>query len=106
MTNPKEKKPKEAKLKDFESALSELESLVTKLEDGNVTLEQSLALFERGVELSRYCHKRLEEAEKRIEVLTEQGKTKSAPDSIKDQIAEKEQAPTESHELTEDDIPF
>ena len=60
-------------INDFESALAELESLVKDLEQGNLALEQSLRLFERGVELSRYCHTRLDAAERRIEVLTEQG---------------------------------
>ena len=60
-------------IKNFESALTELESLVTTLEDGKLSLERSLELFERGVKLSRYCHTKLEEAEKRIEVLTDQG---------------------------------
>ena len=73
-----------ASIKDFESALTELESLVTTLEDGNLSLERSLELFERGVKLSRYCHARLEEAEKRIEVLTDQGEVKSAPTELSD----------------------
>ena len=73
-----------ASIKDFESALTELESLVTTLEDGNLSLERSLELFERGVKLSRYCHARLEEAEKRIEVLTDQGEVKSAVAELSD----------------------
>ncbi len=63
----------EPTIKDFESALAELETLVTQLEDGNLPLEKSLELFERGVQLSRYCHTRLEKAERRIEVLSERG---------------------------------
>ena len=69
-------------IKDFESALSELETLVKTLEDGTLPLEKSLELFERGVELSRYCHTRLEEAEKRIEVLTDQGEPGPAPAAL------------------------
>jgi exodeoxyribonuclease VII small subunit len=68
--------------KDFESAISELESIVKTLEDGDLTLERSLALFERGVELSRFCHARLEEAERRIEVLTDRGELRPAPASL------------------------
>lgn len=60
-------------IKDFESALAELESIVKMLEDGSLTLEKSLELFERGVQLSRYCHSRLEDAERRIEILNERG---------------------------------
>ena len=83
----------EPSIKDFESALSELESLVKTLEDGDLTLEKSLELFERGVELSRYCHTRLEEAEKRIDVLTDKGEVRSAPAELSDS-------------QPEDDIPF
>ena len=69
-------------IKDFEAALSELESIVRRLEQGDLTLENSLALYERGVVLSRYCHERLEDVERRIEVLTERGELKPAPPSL------------------------
>lgn len=72
----------ETTIKDFESALAELESIVKQLESGNLTLESSLALFERGIELSRYCHTRLENAERRIEVLSERGEAGPAPASL------------------------
>ena len=63
-------------IKDFESAIAELEKLVKQLEDGDLALDTSLQLFERGVELSRYCHDQLSAAQKRIEVLTERGELK------------------------------
>ena len=66
-------------IKDFEAALAELEAIVKKLEDGDQTLEASLTLYERGVQLSRFCHTRLEEAERRIEVLNDRGEVKPAP---------------------------
>ena len=69
-------------IKDFEGAIAELESIVKKLEEGDIPLEQSLALYERGVQLSRFCHARLEEAERRIEVLTDRGDLKPAPTSL------------------------
>ncbi len=69
-------------IKDFEAALSELESIVKRLEDGELTLESSLALYERGVELSRFCHSRLEQAERRIEILNERGDLKPAPPGL------------------------
>ena len=69
-------------IKDFETALAELDALVRKLEDGDLSLEQSLALYERGVQLSRFCHARLEEAERRIEVLTDRGDLKPAPPAL------------------------
>ena len=69
-------------IKDFEAAIAELESVVKKLEDGDLPLEASLALYERGVHLSRFCHARLEDAERRIEILTERGELKPAPASL------------------------
>ena len=54
----------------FESSLDELEKIVARLETGDMALEESLELFERGVKLSRDCKDRLLKAERRIEVLT------------------------------------
>jgi exodeoxyribonuclease VII small subunit len=69
-------------IKDFEAAIAELESIVKKLEEGDLALEQSLALYERGVQLSRFCHARLEEAERRIEILSDRGELTRAPASL------------------------
>jgi exodeoxyribonuclease VII small subunit len=69
-------------IKDFEAAIAELESVVKKLEEGDMSLEQSLALYERGVQLSRFCHARLEEAERRIEILNDRGGLSAAPASL------------------------
>lgn len=69
-------------IKDFEAALTELDAIVRKLEDGDIPLEQSLQLFERGVQLSRFCHARLEEAEHRIEVLNERGQLQDAASTL------------------------
>ena len=69
-------------IKDFEAALAELESIVKKLEDGDLALEKSLELYERGVQLSRFCHSKLEEAERRVEILTDRGEVKQAPASL------------------------
>jgi exodeoxyribonuclease VII small subunit len=49
------------------------------MEEGDLTLEKSMELYERGLQLSRFCHARLEEAERRIEVLNERGELKPAP---------------------------
>ena len=65
-------------IKDFESAIAELETIVKRLEDGDLSLDSSLALFERGVALSRYCHDQLGAAERRIEQLTERGDLRDA----------------------------
>ena len=55
--------------KNFESSLKELEQIVEQLEAGDLPLERSLELFEQGVNLSRDCQKRLDEAERRVELL-------------------------------------
>ena len=65
-------------IKDFESASAELETIVKRMEDGDLTLEQALALYERGVQLSRFCHARLEDAERRLEILNERGELRPA----------------------------
>ncbi len=54
---------------NFEAALSELENIVKKLSSGELPLEESIKLFERGVVLSKYCNKKLEEAESKINIL-------------------------------------
>ena len=69
-------------IKDFEAAIAELEGIVKKLEEGDLALEKSLELYERGVQLSRFCHSRLEEAERRIEIVNERGELKPAPASL------------------------
>jgi len=69
-------------IKDFEAAIAELEAIVKKLEEGDLPLEQSLALYERGVQLSRFCHARLEDAERRIEILNERGEIRPAPAAL------------------------
>jgi len=58
-----------AKPKTFETSLEELERIVRELEQGELPLEKSLELFEHGVKLSRECQERLNQAERRIEVL-------------------------------------
>jgi exodeoxyribonuclease VII small subunit len=53
----------------FETSLAELEKIVGRLEDGDLPLEESLELFEKGIKLSRECRTRLTDAERRIEIL-------------------------------------
>ncbi len=62
-------KKTETRSQNFEASLASLEKIVRELERGDQPLEQSLELFERGVRLSRECQERLNEAERRIEVL-------------------------------------
>lgn len=63
---------KEASL-SFEASLEELERIVRELEKGDLPLEQSLALFESGMQLSSQCKRQLEEAETRVEILMRKG---------------------------------
>jgi exodeoxyribonuclease VII small subunit len=69
-------------IKDFESASAELEGIIRKMEEGDLTLEKALELYERGVQLSRFCHSKLEEAERRLEILNERGEIKPAPAAL------------------------
>lgn len=62
----------------FEQGCAKLEAIVKQLEDGELSLEQSLELFEQGVHLSRKCRKQLEEAETRVEILMKKGGDSSA----------------------------
>jgi len=59
----------------FEQALAELENTVSALEAGDLTLEQSLALFERGQQLAQQCNQLLEQATLRVAQLTADGST-------------------------------
>ena len=86
---PSSPAPAASTIKDFEAAISELDTIVRRLEEGDLPLEQSLALYERGVQLSRFCHARLEEAERRIEILTERGDLKPAPPTLTSEDAER-----------------
>jgi exodeoxyribonuclease VII small subunit len=64
----------EAPALKFEDALKKLEEIVQKLERGELPLEESLTCYEEGIRLSRLCHTKLEEAERRIEVLVKDAK--------------------------------
>lgn len=57
----------------FEEALGRLEELVKKMEAGDMTLEESLKAFEEGTRLARFCAKKLDEAERRVDLLLRQG---------------------------------
>ena len=66
---------------DFESALKRLEEIVKKLETGDQPLDSALELFEEGIKLSRFCQSKLEQAERRVEILlkNESGQTRAVP---------------------------
>ena len=62
-------KNNELQVRTFEASLEALEQIVRELERGDLSLEKSLELFEQGIRLSRECQERLNQAERRIEVL-------------------------------------
>ncbi|HEX8336062.1 MAG TPA: exodeoxyribonuclease VII small subunit [Pyrinomonadaceae bacterium] len=88
---PKRDPVKSAAPSGFEAQLATLERIVRELERGDLPLEQSLDLFEQGVKLSRECQERLNEAERRIEVLLRGGDGATVA------------VPFESDELVEDE---
>ena len=72
---------------DFEAALAELEELVGKMEAGSLSLEESLAAFERGIKLTRECQSALRSAEMRIKALTQEGDELDLSSSGEQEIA-------------------
>jgi exodeoxyribonuclease VII small subunit len=95
----------------FEKALAELEQIVAKLEKGGTSLNDSLALFEKGVKLARFLRGELDKAERKVEILLkdEKGGMKTEdfdPDRAAEEGAdEKEDAPS-GRNKGEDDTPF
>lgn len=72
------------KEKNFEEALQRLEKIVEELEKGNLSLTESLKLFEEGVSLSRFLREELDKAERKIEILMKKdGEIKKEPFQIK-----------------------
>jgi exodeoxyribonuclease VII small subunit len=75
-----EKEASDQPVESFETCLDELEKVVKELEAGDLPLERSLALFERGMSLSDACRKQLETAETRVEMLIrKEGKLVAEP---------------------------
>ena len=71
---------KKKQTSDFESTLAELETLVDEMEHGDISLEDSLKKFERGIELTRTCQKALQVAEQKIRMLVEKKQADSLVD--------------------------
>ena len=72
---------------EFEKAFHELEQIVRRLEGEELPLDESLRLFEEGIRLSRFCHQRLEEVEKKIELILAdaKGQPRTEPFEIGDE---------------------
>jgi exodeoxyribonuclease VII small subunit len=58
---------------DFEKSLAELEQIIEKMEQGDLSLEEALKDFERGIELTRACQQALQQAEQKVKVLVQKG---------------------------------
>ena len=72
----------------FEDALEELEAIVEKMEDGEPSLEDSLKLFERGMDLTRRCQAALDDAEQRIRTLADTDSPPIETDAAEDPVAD------------------
>ena len=82
-----------AKSSEFEKAFQELEDIVRRLESEELPLDESLQLFEEGIRLSRFCNQKLEEVEKKIELILADAKGQPRVEAF------------EEEELTEDEEP-
>lgn len=85
-----EKKNKSLDKLNFEDALKELEQIARNLEEGNLSLDDSIANFERGTQLKNFCRDKLEEAERKIEILQKGGENKGGNKVKKKKVKIKE----------------
>ncbi|RTZ89519.1 MAG: exodeoxyribonuclease VII small subunit [Deltaproteobacteria bacterium] len=68
------------KMKNFEDAIKDLENLIQELEQGDLPLDEALKKFEEGIKLIKYCNKKLDEAEQKIElILKDEKEPKTVP---------------------------
>ncbi|HEV8659548.1 MAG TPA: exodeoxyribonuclease VII small subunit [Thermoanaerobaculia bacterium] len=83
---------------EFEKAFKELETIVQRLESEELPLDESLRLFEQGINLSRFCHQRLEEVEKKIELILAdaKGQPRTEPFEIEEDLDETQAEDVES----------
>lgn len=85
-----EKQKKSESRKTFEEALAELEEIALRLEDGSLGLDDSIKEFEKGIKLARLCQEKLDQAERKIEILQkgENGETSSKKVAVKSDTGE------------------
>ena len=79
------------KYKDYESALERLEEITGLLEDGEATLEESINLYTEGLDIARFCTGQLDEAEKKIKLITEKEGVAVEEDFESDEFDEEEE---------------
>ena len=80
-----------AKPNEFEKAFQQLEKIVQRLEGEEMPLDESLQLFEEGIRLSRFCHQRLEEVEKKIELILADAKGQPVTEPFEDELQDGEE---------------
>jgi exodeoxyribonuclease VII small subunit len=71
---------------EFEKAFQQLEKIVQRLEGEELPLDESLGLFEEGIRLSRFCHQRLEEVEKKIELILADAKGQPRTEPFEEEL--------------------
>jgi exodeoxyribonuclease VII small subunit len=76
------KKPRTADSPDFEKSLAELEQIVERMEQGELSLDESLKQFERGVALTRSCQTALQQAEQKVEILLRKNGTDAVAEAV------------------------
>ena len=84
----------------FEDALDKLEKIVSKLEEGDLPLEESLKCFEEGIRLSRFCNQKLDEAEKRVEILLKDKEGNLRPEPFTPSASSEQEASGNSASLS------
>jgi exodeoxyribonuclease VII small subunit len=80
------------KANEFEKAFQQLEKIVQRLESEELPLDESLQLFEEGIRLSRFCNQKLEEVEKKIELILADAKGQPSVEPFEPEEAEEEDA--------------
>jgi exodeoxyribonuclease VII small subunit len=91
----------------FEKALAELESIVGKMEAGELSLDESLALFEKGVQLAKFLREELGKAEKKVEILLKnaEGQVLGEPFDLSEEESS-DKKPQEGGSGENDSLPF
>ena len=80
-----------AKANEFEKAFQQLEKIVQRLESEELPLDESLQLFEEGIRLSRFCNQKLEEVEKKIELILADAKGQPQVEPFEETVEEEEE---------------
>jgi len=78
---------------DFEKSFQQLEKIVQRLESEELPIDESLELFEEGIRLSRFCNQKLEEVEKKIELILADAKGQPRVEAFEPEEPEEETAP-------------